>query len=64
MFLQHSSGNKKAEEDADKDADEKLKDIKAVGSKTGDKVVEDLLEAVVYVKPEVPERVAAPPEEE
>lgn len=58
---QHTSGNKKAEEDASKDADEQLKHIKDAGSKTGDKVVEDLLKYVTEVKPEVPERVAAPP---
>lgn len=59
---QHTSGNKKAEEDASKDADEQLKGIKEAGKKTGDKVIQDLLGAVTNVKPEVPDRVAAPPE--
>ena len=58
---QHTSGNKKAEEDASKDADEQLKHIKEAGSKTGDKVVEDLLRVVTEVKAEAPERVVAPP---
>jgi len=59
--LQHTSGNKQAEEDASKDADEQLKMIKGAGGKTGDKVIEDLLRVVTDVKPEVPDRVAAPP---
>ncbi|KAF6226290.1 hypothetical protein HO133_009156 [Letharia lupina] len=58
----HTSGNKKAEEDASKDAEEQMKRIKEAGSKTGDKVVQDLLNVVTEVKPEVPDRVAAPPE--
>lgn len=55
--FQHSSGNKQAEQDADKESDEKLKEIKGIGGKTGDKVVDDLLKAVVDVRPEVPNRV-------
>ncbi len=51
-----SSGNKKAEEDADKDTEEKLQEIKKIGGEKGDKVVEDLLKAVTDVKPEVPDR--------
>ncbi len=35
--------------------------IKEAGGKTGDKVIEDLLRVVTDVKPEVPDRVAAPP---
>jgi len=58
----HTSGNKQAEEDAKKDADEQLKGIKAAGGKSGDKVVDELLRLVTDVKPEVPERVAGPPE--
>ncbi|KAI9835424.1 MAG: H(+)-transporting V1 sector ATPase subunit G [Sarea resinae] len=57
---EHTSGNKKAEDDASKDAEEKMKGIKESGGKVGDKVVEDLLKAVVDVHPEVPDRVAAP----
>lgn len=59
---QQTSGNKEAEEDASKDADEQLKQIKEAGGKTGDKVVEDLLRVVTDVRPEVPDRVTAPPE--
>ncbi|MCJ1403126.1 H(+)-transporting V1 sector ATPase subunit G [Xylographa trunciseda] len=58
---EHSSGNKKAEEDAGKDAVSKVEDIKEAGSKSGDKIVQDLLRVVMEVKPEVPDRVAAPP---
>lgn len=39
-----------------------MKRIKEAGSKTGGKVVQDLLNVVTEVKPEVPDRVAAPPE--
>ena len=38
-----------------------MKKIKEAGSKTGDKVVEELLRVVTEVKPEVPDRVKAPP---
>lgn len=58
-LLQQTGGNKKAEEDANRDTEAKLKDIKAAGSKSGDKVVEELLKIVTEVKPEVPQRVAA-----
>lgn len=40
-----------------------MKAIKEAGSKKGDQVVEDLLKVVKDVKPEVPQRVVAPPEE-
>ncbi|CAF9920204.1 MAG: hypothetical protein GOMPHAMPRED_002008 [Gomphillus americanus] len=56
---EQTGGNKKAEEDANRDTEAKLKDIKAAGSKSGDKVVEELLKIVTEVKPEVPQRVAA-----
>jgi V-type H+-transporting ATPase subunit G len=55
--LQHSSGFKKAEEDANKEAEEKLKEIEAAGKKHGDKVVEDLIKATTDVKPQVPEKI-------
>ncbi|MCJ1476221.1 hypothetical protein MMC13_004887 [Lambiella insularis] len=58
---EHSSGNKKAEEDASRDADSKMAEIKEAGSRSGDKIVEDLLRVVMDVKPEVPDRVNAPP---
>ncbi|KAL9601782.1 MAG: hypothetical protein Q9219_002272 [cf. Caloplaca sp. 3 TL-2023] len=57
---QHTSGNKKAEEDASRDAEEQVKAIKASGEKSGGKVIEDLLRVVTDVRPEVPERVGAP----
>ncbi|KAJ5108684.1 V-type proton ATPase subunit G [Penicillium angulare] len=55
---EHSSGFKKAEEDADKEAQEKLKEIKASGQKQGDKVVDGLIKSTTIVKPEVPEKMA------
>lgn len=57
---QHASGNKKAEEEADKDAEAKVKEITAAGKKTGSKVVEDLIKAVITVNPEVPDKVQQP----
>jgi V-type H+-transporting ATPase subunit G len=54
--LQQSGGNKEAEEEANKETEVKLKEIKAVEGKEGNKVVEDLLKAVTEVKPEVPDR--------
>ncbi|KAI9842545.1 MAG: H(+)-transporting V1 sector ATPase subunit G [Sclerophora amabilis] len=58
---EHTSGNKKAEEDADKEAQEKMKAIEGLGKQSGNKVVDDLLKVVNEVKPEVPDRVVAPP---
>ena len=58
--LQHSSGNKKAEEDAEKDTQAKLDEIKQIGDKSGPKVIDDLLKAVVDVRPQVPDRVEQP----
>jgi V-type H+-transporting ATPase subunit G len=51
---QHSSGNKKAEEDAGKAAEEQVKEIDDIGKKHGQKVVDQLLAAVTDVKPEPP----------
>lgn len=39
-----------------------MKKIRESGSKTGDQVVQDLLRVVTEVKPEVPDRVNAPPQ--
>ncbi|KAI9880809.1 MAG: H(+)-transporting V1 sector ATPase subunit G [Pleopsidium flavum] len=58
---EHTSGNRKAEENAAKDAENKVKEIKEAGKKTGDTVIEELLKAIMDIKPEVPDRVAAPP---
>jgi hypothetical protein len=55
---QHKQGNKKAEEDANKDAEAKVKEIEAAGKKSGNKVVEDLLRVVTDVKPEVPDKIS------
>jgi V-type H+-transporting ATPase subunit G len=57
---QHTSGNKKAEEDANKDAETQMKTIKEAGKKGQDKVVTDLLKAVFDVKPQVPDRIEMP----
>lgn len=59
---QHTSGNKKAEEEASRDAEEKVSEIKKAGSETGEQVVEDLLRVVMDVKPEVPDRIVVPQE--
>ncbi|KAL2222311.1 G subunit of V-type ATPase [Thermoascus aurantiacus ATCC 26904] len=56
---EHSSGNKKAEEEANREAEAKLQEIREAGKKMGDKVVNDLVSAAVNVKPEVPEKIAA-----
>jgi len=56
----HTSGNKKAEEDADKDTEQKLEEIKQIGKKTGPQVVDQLLKAVMDVRPQVPNRVSQP----
>ncbi|CZT02905.1 related to VACUOLAR ATP SYNTHASE SUBUNIT G (VMA-10) [Rhynchosporium agropyri] len=57
---EHTSGNKKAEEDANKDAEKKIKEIQTAGKKGQDAVVKDLLKAVFDVKPVVPKRIDAP----
>ncbi|CAN8106331.1 unnamed protein product [Discula destructiva] len=51
---EHSQGNKKAEEDANKEAEDKIKEIKNLGKKSQDKVVKDLLAAVYDVQAEPP----------
>lgn len=53
---QQTSGNKKAEEDANKDAESKVKEIDEAGKKTGNEVVDKLIHAVIDVEVEVPER--------
>ncbi|KIW08939.1 V-type ATPase, G subunit [Verruconis gallopava] len=55
MFEQeHSSGNKKMEDDANKETTKKIEEIKKIGKERGPKVVEDLLNAVTNVKPVPP----------
>jgi V-type H+-transporting ATPase subunit G len=43
------------EEDANKDTEAKIAEIKTLGKGKGSKVVDDLLQAVIDVKPHVPE---------
>ncbi|KAE9375519.1 V-type proton ATPase-like protein subunit G [Stipitochalara longipes BDJ] len=57
---EHTSGNKKAEEDANKDAETKMKEIKEAGKTGQDQVVKDLLKAVFEITPVVPERIEKP----
>jgi len=54
--MQHSSGNQKAEEDAKKDTDAKVKEVEELGKKSGGKVVDQLIEAVVNAHPEPPQK--------
>jgi V-type H+-transporting ATPase subunit G len=60
LLSQHTSGNKKAEEDANKDAETKIKEIKEAGKKGQDQVVKELLKAVFDIKPVVPDRIEVP----
>ncbi|EMD59771.1 hypothetical protein COCSADRAFT_40931 [Bipolaris sorokiniana ND90Pr] len=53
---EHSSGNQKAEEDAKKDTDAKIKEIEEIGNKSGAKVVDQLIEAVISAHPEPPKK--------
>ncbi|KAK4119555.1 V-type ATPase [Parathielavia appendiculata] len=48
---QHTQGNKQAEEEADREADAKIKEIQEAGKKHQDKVINDLLSAVFDVHP-------------
>ncbi|KAJ3951161.1 hypothetical protein N0V92_012438 [Colletotrichum tropicale] len=52
--LKHTQGNKQAEDEANKEAEGKIKEIKDAGKKSQDKVVADLLKAVFEVKPVPP----------
>jgi V-type H+-transporting ATPase subunit G len=51
---EHTQGNKQAEQEAAKEAEAKIKDIKDAGNKSQDKVVRDLLRAVLDAKPVAP----------
>lgn len=57
-IAQQTSGNKKSEDDANKETEEKVNEIKSIGEKEGDKVVESLLRAVTDVNPQPPEKSA------
>ena len=58
--MQQTSGNKDAEQQAEKDTEQKLEEIEQIGKKTGPKVVDDLVNACIDVKPVVPDRVEQP----
>ncbi|RVX72018.1 hypothetical protein B0A52_04616 [Exophiala mesophila] len=49
---EQSSGNQKAQDDASKDADAKVKEIEAAGKKSGSKVVDNLIKVVTSPTPE------------
>ncbi|KAF2751341.1 vacuolar ATPase-like protein [Sporormia fimetaria CBS 119925] len=49
---EHSSGNKQAEEDANKETEAKIKEIEAIGKKSSSKVVEQLVTAATNAKAE------------
>lgn len=53
---QQTSGNETAEEAANNEAEEKLEEIKGIGKKEGDAVIENLLRAVTDVRPQAPDR--------
>jgi V-type H+-transporting ATPase subunit G len=55
-IVQHSSGNKKAEDDAKKDTDSKVKEVEDLGNKSGSKVVEQLINAVTNADPKPPRK--------
>ncbi|KAL8713176.1 MAG: hypothetical protein Q9220_002697 [cf. Caloplaca sp. 1 TL-2023] len=57
---EHTSGNRKAEDDATNDAETQMSEIKTSGEKSGGKVVEELLRVVTDVRPEKPDRVGVP----
>ncbi|OIW29193.1 V-type ATPase [Coniochaeta ligniaria NRRL 30616] len=56
---EHTQGNKQAEEEANKEAEARIKEIKDAGKKNQDKVVKDLLKAVFEVHPVAPTQAAA-----
>ncbi|OAA66657.1 Vacuolar (H+)-ATPase G subunit [Niveomyces insectorum RCEF 264] len=51
---EHTQGNKTAEEEANREAAAKIKEIQATGKKSQDKVVKDLLHAVLNANPVPP----------
>ncbi|KAL1840828.1 hypothetical protein VTK73DRAFT_3662 [Phialemonium thermophilum] len=54
---EHTQGNKAAEDEANKEADAKIREIQAAVKKNQQKVVDDLLKAVVSVHPVPPSKV-------
>ncbi|KZZ98114.1 Vacuolar (H+)-ATPase G subunit [Ascosphaera apis ARSEF 7405] len=55
---EHSSGFKAAEEEANKDAEVKLREIKEAGAKNGPRVIENLVQTTINVEAKVPEKLA------
>lgn len=49
--MQHTQGNKQAEEEANREAEAKIREIKEMGKKNQEKVINDLLSAVWDVRP-------------
>lgn len=56
LLPQHTQGNKQAEDEANREADAKIKEIQAAGKKGQAQVVDELLKAVFEVKPVPPEK--------
>ncbi|THC98742.1 hypothetical protein EYZ11_001805 [Aspergillus tanneri] len=56
---EHSSGYKKAEDDANKEADVRLQEIKESADSKGGKVIDDLIHALVEVNPQPSEKILA-----
>ncbi|CAI7595813.1 unnamed protein product [Penicillium glandicola] len=56
---EHSSGYKVAEDEANKEGDVKLQEIKDAGKNQGEKVIADLIRVTTDVKLEVPEKIKA-----
>lgn len=54
VSAQHSKGNKQAEDEANKDAEQQIKQIKDAGKTKQDAVVKKLLAAVFEVNPVAP----------
>lgn len=48
---EHGAGNKAAEDDANKEAETRIKEIQDAGKKSQDQVVSDLLKAVFEIHP-------------
>ncbi|KAI1751348.1 H+-ATPase G subunit-domain-containing protein [Xylaria castorea] len=51
---EHTKGNKQAEDEANKEADGKIKEIQASGKKSQAQVIEDMLKGVLDVNPVPP----------
>ncbi|EEH48235.2 V-type ATPase, G subunit [Paracoccidioides brasiliensis Pb18] len=54
---EHSSGNKVAEDEANKEAEAKVQQIRDIGKQKGSQVVEDLIQAVIDVQPQTPGKI-------